>query len=46
MSNSLVVFFSTLSFAFFEPFFIGYLISIAVRFVPGDLYGERGRRLG
>ena len=44
----LVVFFSTLAFAFLEPFFfIGYLISHrALRPVPGDLHGQRRRRLG
>ncbi len=42
------VFFSTLAFAFLEPyFFIGYLIlDRAVRTVPGHLHGQRGRRLG
>ena len=42
------VFFATLAFAFVEPYlFIGYLISIAVvRPLPGDLHGQRRRRLG
>ncbi len=44
----LVVFFTTLAFAFLEEFFfIGYLISIAlVRPLPGHLHGQRRRRLG
>ena len=44
----LTVFFSTLAFAFVEPyFFIGYLISIALfGLYPGDLHGQRRRRLG
>ena len=44
----LTVFFSTLAFACLEPyFFIGYLISIAhLRPLPGDLHGQRRRRLG
>ena len=44
----LTVFFSTLAFAFLEPFFfIGYLISIALfGLYPGDLHGQRRRRLG
>ena len=46
--SSWSVFFSTLAFAFYEPyFFIGYLISIAhVRAVSGDFHGQRRRRLG
>ena len=44
----LAVFFSTLAFAFIEPFFfIGYLdLDRAVRVVPGDLHGQRRRRVG
>src|SRR5207245_8680481 len=43
----LTVFFSTLAFAFLEPyFFIGYLISIALRPLPGGVHGQCGRRLG
>ena len=44
----LTVFFATLAFAFFEPyFFIGYLISIALfGLVSGDLHGQRRRRVG
>src|SRR5881296_2324245 len=43
----LTVFFATLGFAFLEPyFFIGYLISIALFGLPGDLHGQCRRRLG
>ncbi len=44
----LAVFFSTLAFAFVEPFFfIGYLgIDRSFRFVSSDLHGQRGWCLG
>jgi len=44
----LAIFFGTLAFAFVEPyFFIGYLTrDRRGRVVPGDLHGERRRRLG
>ena len=44
----LTVFFSTLAFAFVEPYLLHRLPDLdrALRPVPGDLHGQRRRRLG